>query len=198
MQNKRSAIMKSKYATLAVCVAAAGAFLLLNPHVQSQSGEPQSIKLEGAWIATVPGTPMLWTYTMNPDPSGRKASISGSVQVPVPPSLIVPGLFADVEYLSPMVGQIVLTGQDTANFTAVWYGLKKSVPFDQVVYIGVTSGQLKFSGPGKAEVSHNLSYYAPSKDTDGDGLPDAGQAADLCLPAISIDKQLPLLPPCSQ
>ncbi len=80
---------------------------------------------------------------MSPDPSGRRAAISGSIQVPVRPSVIQPGLFADLEYVSPLVGQAVMTGHDTARFTAVWYGLKAGLPFGQVVFIGVTSGQFR-------------------------------------------------------
>jgi hypothetical protein len=95
-----------------------------------------------------------------------------------------------------MVGELVMTGPDTVEFTAVWYGMKKGVPFDQVVVIGVNSGQARFTGPGKSEGTHHLAMYAPGADVDGDGLPDPGQAPAVCLPATSIDTRVGLMPPC--
>lgn len=194
--------MKNKqYAVLAVCAAAAGAFLLFNPSVQSEAGHPHANKLEGAWIAKAPLPPPLapaqlqWTYTLSPDPSGRRASLSGSIQVHIPPTIVIPGLFADLEYNSPFVGETVMTGPDTANFTAVWYGMKKAFPFNQIVYIGVNSGQIKFTGPGKSEVTHALAFYVPGTDGDGDGLPDEGETPALCLPSLSHDTRVSLLQP---
>ncbi|MBI2924637.1 MAG: hypothetical protein HYY24_02910 [Verrucomicrobia bacterium] len=173
--------MKNKqYAVLAVCAAAAGAFLLFNPPAQSEAGHRHANKLEGAWIAKapVPGMPvqLQWTYTLSPDPSGRRAALSGSIQVHIPPAIVPPvGRFADLEYNSPFVGELVMTGHDTADFTAVWYGMKKAFPFNQIVYIGVNSGQVTFTGPGQSEVTHALAFYAPSTDGDNDGLPDPGE-----------------------
>jgi hypothetical protein len=160
--------------------------------------EPQSFKLEGSWIGKVPGTPVTWSYTLVPDPSGRKAAMSGSVQVPLGPSVIIPSLFPDVEYYSPMVGQVVMTGPDTTEFTVVWYGMKKGFPFNQVVCIGVNSGQGKFTGPGKGMNTNHLAFYAPSADADGDGLPDPGAVPALCLPAsLSVETRVPIMPPCT-
>lgn len=190
--------MFSKKQTALTTVGAAALACLLASQVAWTDRASEARHLGGAWIAKVPGTPLQWTYTMTPDPSGRAAVISGSIQVPFSPAaLIDPTLFPDVESVSPMVGQAVMTGPNTADFSAVWYGLKKGVPFDQVVFIGVTSGKIKFTGKGKAEVTHNLGFYAPSTDANGDGLPDPGQAATLCLPTTSIDTCLTLLPPCT-
>ncbi len=162
---------------------------------QSQS---QSNKLEGSWIGKVPGTPVMWSYTLSPDPSGRSAAMSGSIPVPLGPSLIVPGLFPDLEYYSPMVGQATMTGLDTAEFTAVYYGMKKGFPFNQVVFIGVNSGQVTFTDPGKSIHTNHLAFYAPTADADHDGLPDPGQLPVLCVPAsISLETRVPIMPPCT-
>ena len=193
--------MKPKqYAALAIIAVAAGAFLALNPSAQSAASNRQqkSYKLEGAWIAKVPGMPMQWAYTVSPEPSGRRASLVGSIHVPIPPQVINPALFPDWEYNTDMVGEVVMTGPDTVEFTVVWYGMKKGVPFDQVVVIGVNSGQGRFTGPGKMEGTHNLAMYAPSADGDGDGLPDQGLAPAVCLPATTIDTRVPFLQPCNQ
>ena len=44
--------------------------------------EPQVYKLEGSWIGKVPGTPVMWIYTVSAAPSGRTAAMSGSIPVP--------------------------------------------------------------------------------------------------------------------
>ena len=191
--------MKKK---LNIVLAALGVVLvtgLLLTQAAWSEGKSQSFKLEGAWIAKVPGLPMQWSYNLSPDPSGRRASMSGSIQVPIKPVMINPALFPDWEYNSPLVGELVMTGPDTGIFSAVWYGLKQGPPngFDQVVLIGVNSGHVKFTGPGKSEVTHHLGLYAPSTDVDGDGLPDPGQSPAVCLPTTTIDTRLPFLPPCT-
>lgn len=133
-----------------------------------------------------------------PDPSGRTAAISGSVPVPITPGVIVPGLFPDLEYASPMVGQAVMTGPDTLQFASVLYGMKKDVPFNQVVCIILNNGEGKIIQPGKSVYTNHLAFYYPSADADHDGLPDPGQAPALCLsPTVSLETRVPMIPPCT-
>ncbi len=154
-------------------------------------------KLEGSWIGKVPGTPLMWMETLAPDSSGRSAAMGGSIPVPVGPS-VVGGLFPDLEYYSTMVGQVVMTGPDTLQFTAVWYGMKNAAPFNQVVLIGVNSGQGRFIAPDKIVNTDHLAFYYPSADADHDGLPDPGQTPALCLPGtVSLETRVPILPPCT-
>jgi hypothetical protein len=171
-----------------------GAVLILTQAGWSGVG---SSKLEGAWIAKVPPevAPLQWSYTLVPDPSGKRPAMYGSIQVHIPPAIVPPYPFPELEYNSDMVGELVMTGRNTGKFTAVWYGMKRDFPFNQIVYIGVGSGQVRFTGPGKAETINALAFYAPETDGDGDGLPDPGEAPTLCLSAQSQDTRVPMLPP---
>lgn len=160
--------------------------------------EAYSYKLEGAWVTKVPGTPLLWSQTFSPDPSGRSAVMSGEIHVPIVPSIVIPGLFPDLEYYTPFVGQVNMTGPDTFEFSSVYYGMKKGFPFNQVVLIGQNNGQGRFTAPGRCVVTNHLACYAPSADADHDGLPDPGVAPALCLPpSVGICTRLPMLPPCT-
>ncbi len=160
--------------------------------------EPKAYKLEGSWVVKVPGTPVLWSYASSPDPSGRSAAISGEIHVPLGPSIIVPGLFPDLEYYSPFVGQMIMTGPDTFEFSSVWYGMKKGFPFNQVVFIGMNNGQGRFIEPGTAVATNHMAFYAPTADADGDGLPDPDATPVLCLPpSVGVATRLPMLPPCT-
>jgi hypothetical protein len=95
---------------------------------------------------------------------------------------------------SPLIGEAVITGPDTGKFYSVWYGLKRTpgAPFtDQVVFIGVSSGEFTNVGAGRAVVENTLAIYAPSADADGDGFPDLGATPLLVLPVTTIDTRLP-------
>jgi hypothetical protein len=99
-------------------------------------------------------------------------------------------LFPDEEFASPFVGEAVMTADGTIVFNSVWYGMNDSA---EIIFIGMNSGQARYTGPGKAEATNNLVFYYPSSDQDGDGLPDAGATPALAYPPLtSIDTRLPL------
>jgi hypothetical protein len=184
---------RSKKNTTAMVLIAAAALFVLLAQIGVSGDDQSAFKLEGAWIAKIPGTPGQWTYTFSPDSSGRKATVFGTIQVALQPASIYLGLFEDVEFNSSIIGEVILVGNDIAVFNSIWYGVKRGFPFDQIVYIGMNSGQIVPTGPGKAEGTHNLMFYDPSSDGDGDGLPDPGEEPVLVVPdIITVETRLPL------
>jgi hypothetical protein len=175
--------MKTKqYAALAIMAVAAGAFLALSPHAQSDANKRQAMQLEGTWVAKVPGMPAQWNYVLTPtEPSGRRASVYGVFTVPIPGFLYgQPPQFKSDE-LSAFLGEVVLTGRNEAEGRVIWWGLKNTVPSQtypfekQVVVIGVDSFTVSLMASGKTQVTHRMKFYDPDADADGDGLPDSGQ-----------------------
>jgi hypothetical protein len=126
-------------------------------------------KLEGAWVAKVQEAPLQWSYVLVPDASGQRASLHGSIDV----GLLT---FGPNVTTTPLIGELVMTGPDSAKFFSVWYGRTAAAgPLNAtIVYIGVNQGIVKFTGPGKGASTHQITYYLPSSDADGDGYPDAG------------------------
>jgi len=159
-------------------------------------------KLGGAWVAKVesvfggpPPAEGQWSYVVSADPSGRRAAGHGSIEAGFNVDLLFPG-FEPIDTSSPILVNIVMTGRDTASFYAVWYGLKKLGPFDpvtnEIVMIGVVTGELKFVGPGKIHGSHNFELYRPDQDSDKDGFPDEGETPVHAFPATTVDTRLPM------
>jgi len=174
-----------------------GAATLVLTQTAGTQRHQQSFKLEGAWIAKVPGTPLQWTYVLTPDSSGRRASLFGTLEIGVDVQGAVPGLLPDNDSNTSFAGEVVMTGPDTAVFTAVAHSLN-SIPSKHVVFSWVTSGEMRFVAPGKVESTHHISYYLPEADADGDGIPDEGVTPLLCLPpTTSLDTRVGLIAPCT-
>ena len=180
---------KHNLVVTALAAAATVAFMVITP-ADAANEDSGAFKLEGAWIAKGVGFPLQWTYVLSFDPSGRRASLHGSIDVGLG------GSGFDADRGSPLLGELVMTGPDTAKFISVWYGLKTTPPGSpvsaQIVYIGVNKGDVKFTGPGKGTASHHIAYYLPSSDADGDGLPDQGTTPALGpIPITTFDTRLP-------
>ena len=180
---------------LAILALAAGTSFVLTQAAWSNR-QKQPLKLEGAWVASVPTTPLGWTYTLAPsDPNGQSAVLQGTIHIPAEPTW--GGAFPDAEYLSALVGEAVMTGRNEAAFTVLYYAMKQGAAGPEKVYIGLDSGTIKQTAPGRTEVSHNFGIFLPGQDADGDGLPDEGQSPAVCIPYASLDTRLPLLRPCT-
>ncbi len=170
--NKRKAVPAA--------VLAAAAAIVLVTQLGASNADQGAPKLEGAWVARVTsfqGQPFTgvsqWTYVLSPDASGRSASMHGTIDVPFGPSLPM-----NVAYNTPIIGELVQTGPDTASFNSYWYRVKQGeagAP-NQILSIHRVWGEARFVAPGKAEVTDHFEIYLPSADADGDGIPDEGSS----------------------
>jgi len=186
--------MKTKRNIVIAAVAVAFGTLLVLTQVAWFDPHHEPFQLDGSWLARIPGTPWSWFYTITPsNPGGRAGVLLGTMPVGDPTR---GGAFPTAEYETMLIGTFAMTNPNEAAFTTVSYGMKKGVPFPERVWIEVDSGVIKKTGPGQTEVSHNDSYFLPSQDADGDGLPDKDQMPVACAPFKSVDKRLPLLAPC--
>ena len=161
-----------------------------------------AFKLEGAWVArVVPPYYGQWTYVMVPDPSGKRASGHGSVDVGFRANFVCdlngfPTTFDVPDSESPILVSMVMTGPDTGTYNAMWYGLKNlgstSPISNEIVLIGTVTGELEFVAPGEMHGTHNFAIYYPTADVDGDGFPDEGTVPDCMFQLNTVDKRLPM------
>jgi hypothetical protein len=150
-----------------------------------------AFKLEGAWIARVTSFnggpwPYLtqWSYVVTADPSGRRGTIHGSVDVPFPG---VPG-----DYVTPIIGEVIQTGPETAIDNSIWYHVLKASPVNQIVAIGTAKGEWRQLGPDKVETTIHFAIYEASADTNGDGIPGPGATPIAAFTVTTVDTRVPL------
>jgi hypothetical protein len=109
------------------------------------------------------------------------------------------GSFPDADHLSNPIGQAVRTGLNTYELTLISYGTKKAeLPgmLPEIVYIYVVYGKGVLTGQNTMEGEGTDSFFLPSADADGDGLPDEGAEPIYCFPYALTAKRVPLMPPC--
>jgi hypothetical protein len=93
----------------------------------------------------------------------------------------------------------VRIGLNTYEKTLITYGTKKAeLPgaLSEIVYIEVIYGKGVLTGPNTLEGEGTMTFFDPSADADGDGLPDEGAEPIACVPYTLTGKRVPLLPPC--
>lgn len=179
-------ISRRKIVAAALSAAVVAGWLVVTP---AGAGGGAAVKLEGAWIGRGVEGPFQWTYVLSPDPSGRQATLHDSIDVGVGPPL------PDGLTLTPLLGNLVLTGPDTARFNSVWYVIQKLPPeapvSGQIVGIGMNTGEGRLVD-GRWVATHHIASYPPDSDADGDGLPDPGSVPDSVNTVHTIDTRLPL------
>ncbi len=161
----------SRFKIITSAIVATAAILAAAP---VGAGDPAwgSNKLQGAWIARVIEVPgAQWTYVASSDPSGRRASAHGSIDVG----------FAggpEADHTSPLLVEVKMVSPTTAVFNSIWYGIQEGdfgALNAKVVYIGMNHGTIEYTGPDTAYGTHHLEFYLASQDKNNDGLPDPGE-----------------------
>jgi len=176
---------------LTAVMAVTACVLLAAPIAMADKG---AYKLEGAWVAKVIGFPGQWSYMLAADPSGKRASGHGSVDIGFDPAVFGCAL-GDANADSPILISLRMTGPDTSVAYSVWYALSTADPaLAEIVFIGEVRTETKFVAPGKSTSTHYFSFYLPSQDLDpADGFPDEGEtpACSAPVPIYTLDTRLP-------
>lgn len=161
----------------------------------------RAFKLEGAWVAKVVGFPGQWSYVVSSDPSGKRASGHGSVDIGFRANFACnlngfPTEFELTDSESPILVSMLMTGPDTVSYNSIWYGLKDLAPespiVNEIVLIGTVTGELEVVAPGKMHGTHNFAIYYPTADVDGDGFPDEGTTPECVFQMNTVDTRLPM------
>ena len=156
-----------------------------------------AFKFEGVWVARVqPPKFGQWSYVLISDPSGRRATGHGSVDIGFRANFICGDLFDPADSQSPILVNLVTTGRDRGTYNAIWYGLKdlgpESLLTNEIVLIGTTTGTFEFVSPGEMHGTHNFALYTPDADADGDGFPDEAAEPVCAFEMNTVDTRLPL------
>ena len=106
---------------------------------------------------------------------------------------------SETDHMTDFVGNMVRTGPNTWEGTALCCGTKKveGQPNPEMVWIMVWTGTTTLSDGGNTDVSEGmLSLYMAEQDADGDGFPDEGQEPIWCGPHTNVARRLPMVAPC--
>ena len=189
-------------------------FLVSSPYIQNDEAEGwrRWMRLEGAWILTVPGTPISMSETVYPmDVFGRRAVVRTDPVVSDMNLHVLPGMCDEGLCLCPEsyrlttgFGEAKMIAPQTALATIVQYGMRLPTEDecnagncrDQVECIWVTSGKSEFTDSDTQTGSATIAVFSADADQDGDFLPDEGVEPLVCLQFPMIGERLPMLPPC--
>lgn len=187
-------MLNPKKLVLTALPVAAGVVLIVSQGAWSNAAA-KSVKLEGAWMMTVPGTPVRASFNLIPSESScRRASVAGDFIAGMPPVLYgLPPQYIPEEVTIPYSGDLMMVGRHEAVGTLIWWAMRDTVPgeptypFRKVVHIGVSAVTASFTSPDKAQFVNRLIFYDPSADANGDGMPDPGVEPIFTVPPVACE-----------
>ena len=146
------------------------------------SGSPEGrVKLGGAWVGQldngVRGT-VIYGAT---DPSGLNAVYRG--QFLFPPAMLA---MMQVDSVTDLVAEEIVTGQNTSESTGISYGLAGG----QISLILVDHSHFTHVSRNEKHNTHETNVYLASSDADQDGFPNPGATPIAVLNASSISKRI--------
>jgi len=187
MNRKRNIVFVSAIGIVALMLTTGWSVLSAN----AWPPEPMPVySLAGTWLQTVTEDPpdAIDIVTISPeDPSSGKGFF---VATDINPDVTAGGLWPEADSWTPWIGTYVRTGPGTWQFKLVCYVKKDTKPKATVLLIMVLEGTWTMSSPDVVGVAGTLSFYGIDQDSDGDGLPDEGQQANMSIPIIGDMKPL--------
>lgn len=185
--------MKARGGFGAILGTISACLLLVSPMAMADNA--MAYKLDGAWVAKVQGFPGQWSYVLVADPSGRRASGHGSIDVGFDADSAFGCALGESDVSSPILINGEMTGPDTAVAYSITYAIKipESGP-REIVYIMEVTSDLTFLATGKMVGTHYFAFYLPSQDVDPeDGFPDEGEDPECFAPVAiyTVDTRLP-------
>jgi hypothetical protein len=183
-------LSRKKIAVLTLALLAGAAIIV----TQTASSKGQAYRLEGAWtLSSEDG--MLACLNLTPsDPSGHEATAQVHwVSAGQTGALLLGAHEADALSDTALVARMI--NRNTARYTDVYYALQTGVP-NEIKGIAICRGTWTFAGPDRLVLSGTTSCYLPSRDANGDGLPDdLENPPDVGpFPHLLVGTRIPMLP----
>ena len=138
--------------------------------------------LAGTWIQTVAEDPPDAIDIATISPEDPRSAKGFCVATDINPDPTLDGLWPEAESWTPWFGTYVRTGCDTWQMKCIGYARKDTKPKPTVLYIMILEGTYTMTAADVVEHVGTLSFYRVGQDSDGDGLPDEGQQAEMSIP----------------